>query len=257
MSELAVAIPSSGELLRGTLHLPDGLEKKRSGLVIVHDYGGEKVGPHRMFVKLARKLVAANEQAVLRFDMRGCGESPGDFEAMTMDTQVEDTMAAFAYLRGHTAVDPSHMALLGFSLGGCVAALCAPSLNPKTLLLWSPVLYPKEVLERSWKEEIPGGVDWVDGKLDHNGLLVGWEFYESLAEAEPLQALTAYPGPVLVIHGSQDERVPPANGEAAANATPQGKLFLVEGADHTYTSSPWESALIDKTIEWLGKVLRN
>jgi fermentation-respiration switch protein FrsA (DUF1100 family) len=256
MSELAVAIPSARRLLRGTLHLPDGLDKKCPGLVIVHGYGGEKVGPHRMFVKLARKLVAANKQAVLRFDMRGCGESPDDFETTTLDTEVEDTMAAFAYLRGHTAVDPSCMSLLGFSLGGCVAALCAPSLTPKALVLWSPVLYPREVLERAWKANVPDGMSWVDDKLDHNGLLIGRDFYESLAEAEPLQALTAYPGPLLVIHGSQDENVPVANGEAAANATPQGKLFLVEGADHTYSSSPWESALIDKTVEWLGKVLR-
>jgi fermentation-respiration switch protein FrsA (DUF1100 family) len=257
MAELAVTIPSAGELLRGTLHLPEGLDKKCPGLLIVHGYGGERVGPHRMFVKLARRLVAANKQAVLRFDMRGCGESPGDFEAATLGTQVEDTMAAFAYLRGHTAVDPSRMALLGFSMGGCVVALCAPSLTPRALLLWSPVLYPREVLEHIWEEDIPGGTNWVDGKLDHNGLVVGWDFYQSLAEAEPLQALTAYPGPLLVVHGSQDERVPLANGEAAANATPQGKLFLIEGADHTYNSSRWESALIDKTAEWMGKVLRS
>jgi fermentation-respiration switch protein FrsA (DUF1100 family) len=257
MSELAVTIPSSGELLRGTLHLPDGLDKKCPGLVIVHGYGGEKVGPHRVFVKLARRLVAANKQAVLRFDMRGCGESPGDFEAMTLDTQVEDAMAAFAYLRGHTAVDPDRMALLGSGLGGCVVTLCAPSLAPRALLLWSPALHPREVLDSIWQAEIGGEVSWVDGKLDHNGLVVGWEFYQSLAEAEPLQALTAYPGPVLVIHGTQDESVPVANGEAAANATPQGTLFLIEDADHSYNSGLWESALIDKTVEWMGKVLRS
>src|SRR5262249_48722444 len=58
---------------------------------------------------------------VLRFDMRGCGESEGEFGRVICLEQVEDTRNALAFLAQHPAVDPSRIGLIGSSFGGAVA----------------------------------------------------------------------------------------------------------------------------------------
>lgn len=83
--EHALSIPCAGESLVGILARPEG--PVRDGVVIV--VGGPQVrtGSHRQFTALARAL-AAGGAAVLRFDVRGMGDSGGaqrDFESIDDD----------------------------------------------------------------------------------------------------------------------------------------------------------------------------
>jgi pimeloyl-ACP methyl ester carboxylesterase len=58
---------------------------------------------------------------VLRFDMRGCGDSEGEFGRVICLEQVEDTRSALTFLARHPAVDPERIGLIGSSFGGAVA----------------------------------------------------------------------------------------------------------------------------------------
>jgi pimeloyl-ACP methyl ester carboxylesterase len=58
---------------------------------------------------------------VLRFDMRGCGESEGEFGRVICLEQVEDTRSALTFLAQHPAVDPARIGVIGSSFGGAVA----------------------------------------------------------------------------------------------------------------------------------------
>src|SRR5262249_12104388 len=57
----------------------------------------------------------------LRFSMRGCGDSEGEFGRVICLEQVEDTRNALTWLAQHPSVDPKRIALVGSSFGGAVA----------------------------------------------------------------------------------------------------------------------------------------
>ena len=61
----------------------------------------------------------------MRFDMRGCGESDGEFGRIICLEQVEDTKAAHAWLAGRPEVDPERIGALGSSFGAAVAVYTA------------------------------------------------------------------------------------------------------------------------------------
>jgi uncharacterized protein len=97
-----------GDPVCGFLHLP----KEKAKLVVVMVAGGAqtRVGAHRMFIALAMKLASAG-YAVLRFDMRGRGDSGGNYpgfenlgddiaSAVTAATVAQPSIAKVAVL-GH------------------------------------------------------------------------------------------------------------------------------------------------------------
>ena len=56
----------------------------------------------------------------LRFDMRGCGKSEGEFGRVICLEQVEDTGNALEFLAKHPAADPDRIGAIGSSFGGAV-----------------------------------------------------------------------------------------------------------------------------------------
>lgn len=76
-AEHALAFACAGETLQGVLALPpDPASAQPTGVVIVVGGPQVRIGSHRQFVLLARRLAAAGH-AVLRFDVRGMGDSTG------------------------------------------------------------------------------------------------------------------------------------------------------------------------------------
>lgn len=72
-AERAVRFQCEGEQLFGVLHPSDGV----SGIIVIVGGPQYRAGSHRHFVKLARTLASAGHP-VLRFDVRGMGDSSGD-----------------------------------------------------------------------------------------------------------------------------------------------------------------------------------
>ena len=66
----------------------------------------------------------------LRFDMRGCGKSEGEFGRVICLEQVEDLGNALDFLAKHPAVDPDRIGVIGSSFGGAVAVY-AGGTNPR------------------------------------------------------------------------------------------------------------------------------
>jgi len=85
VTEHALVFPCQGESLVGVLHLPT--VPLETSIVIVVGGPQYRIGSHRQFVSLARAM-AAQGHAVLRFDVRGMGDSTGasrSFEQITRD----------------------------------------------------------------------------------------------------------------------------------------------------------------------------
>jgi pimeloyl-ACP methyl ester carboxylesterase len=275
--ERLIAFRNQGQWLYGMLHRPDGTEIAPA-VVLCHGFTGQRLESHRLFVKMARDL-AAHGIAALRFDFRGSGESEGHFQDMTISGEISDAEAALRWLmkRHHAllpetagvmasqgmmalqgrqrGIDPARLGLLGLSLGGCVSA-CVAGRHPqvvKALALWSAAAHP----ERFWNadaEKSLAGREFVDW----GGNLIGRAFLEEARAGviRPLAEIAHYSGPVLIVHGEKDASVPLESAQEYAAAVPGRKaVHIIAGADHVYSSFPWESEVIRLTREWFQETL--
>jgi uncharacterized protein len=120
MTETAVTIPSAGLKLSGVVHVPDDVRpgERRAAFMVLHGFGSNKSSSNTME---PTRILNGMGYVVLRFDMRGCGESEGERGNLICLEQVEDTSSALTFLTKHPAVDPNRIAVVGSSFGGAVA----------------------------------------------------------------------------------------------------------------------------------------
>jgi len=102
MTEEAVTIPSAGLKLSGVVHVPRGLRpsERRGAFLVLHGFGSNKTSSNTM---QPTKVFSELGYVVLRFDMRGCGDSEGEFGRVICLEQVEDTRNALTFLAQHPA----------------------------------------------------------------------------------------------------------------------------------------------------------
>lgn len=115
---------SKGLKLTGTVTVPDDLQtgKKRPGFIVLHGFGSNSnasntVSPCRMLNDWG--------YVTLRFDMRGCGNSEGDFGRIICLEQVDDARHALSYFLSRPEVLTDCVGLMGSSFGAAVALYTA------------------------------------------------------------------------------------------------------------------------------------
>src|ERR1700685_2040111 len=120
MDEERIIFPSAGLRLYGALGVPSGLgpAERRAGFLVLHGFGGNcdstgVINPTRVLNSLG--------YATLRFDMRGCGKSEGEFGRIICLEQVEDLGTALSFFAQHPSVHPDRIGVIGSSFGGAVA----------------------------------------------------------------------------------------------------------------------------------------
>jgi uncharacterized protein len=120
VAEESVTIPSAGLKLSGNVRVPEGLKpgEKCGAFLVLHGFGSNKDSSN---VLAPSKVLSELGYVTLRFSMRGCGDSEGEFGRVICLEQVEDTRNALTFLAGHPAVDPKRIAVVGSSFGGAVA----------------------------------------------------------------------------------------------------------------------------------------
>ncbi|MCK4282783.1 MAG: alpha/beta fold hydrolase [Candidatus Brocadiae bacterium] len=246
--EIQVSFTSQGANVFGVLHLPE--ETPAPGLIMCHGFTGHKAEAHRLFVEAARDF-CDHGLAVLRFDFRGSGDSEGDFADMTVSGEIADAAAALEFLASRPEVDGDRLGVLGLSIGGCVSA-CLAGREPavRALVLWAAVAHLERLTERLAPELGGGKV------LDMQGWAVGRALLDDVSHIEPLREVARYAGPSLVVHGSQDDTVPPS--DAADYRVALGghcRLHYVEGADHVFSGLAWKREAIEASRAFLVKAL--
>lgn len=246
--ETAFYFTSSGHRLAAVLHSPrtDG---RLPCIVMCHGYTGSKVEAHRLFVQAARQF-ARDGFAVLRFDFRGSGDSEGGFEEMTFSGELEDFRCALGVVEADRSVDSSRIGVLGLSLGGAVV-LCgsARDARPKAVVAWSTpatlTRFQDLLRDRPIVTLAPGLEAYDQG----NGFYVGRGFVEDVAKHSPLDDVQRIaPRPLLLVHGTRDEKVSYENARLLYDGAVEPKrLLAVEGADHVFTHWQHMSRVFEET----------
>ena len=91
MTEKGLFFDSAGQTLCAVVTTPDDQASTGVGLVLLHGWTAYRIGPHRIFVKMARRL-ARRGIASIRFDFRGRGDSTGAADDTTLDTMIDDAV---------------------------------------------------------------------------------------------------------------------------------------------------------------------
>jgi len=270
-----VHIESGGEKLLGVWTEPEG-ESAGAAVITLGGWGGYRIGPHRIIVKLCRGLAAAGV-ASLRFDFRGRGDSTGSQKDTTLDSMIDDACRAVEFVLGRAS--ESRLTLWGICSGSNVAvgaATLKPEVRNLVLLSCLPFMQQKKAAEKvartkaqagnyfrklfrpaTWKKLITGAVNFRAVKkalFGHYGGLKDAERDPRDSARDILAAFASYAGRAHFIYGGADRE--------AAGAGEHYRIFTeehdipadfetIEGSNHDFYSLAWEAQIIERTITWV------
>jgi dipeptidyl aminopeptidase/acylaminoacyl peptidase len=179
---------------------------------------------------------------------------------MTIRSEIVDSIEAIKFLARHKQINSRRLALIGFSMGGAIAAhvVAREKHRVKSLVLIAPVGEGAGILDELSTPEAVSSLAET-GITDHEGNLVGMTFIRQFAEMKPLREVVKCPCPVLIVHGGRDETVPPHHADLYERVLQAHKRVvkkvIVPGSDHTFNRHVWESRLITETVDWLGETM--
>lgn len=209
---------SQGYKLFGISHIPHIRGgKAKTGVILCHPYGEEKQMSYRVFVRFAREL-CKDGFYVLRFDARGYGDSEGGFEEATPETQILDTRKAIDFMQQQFGID--RICLLGFRLGGTIAALTAEEdTRVEQLILWCPVIRGRDFLDEMFRKKMYAALagdfetatpeDMVadiktNGFIEVEGHLLTKDTYEQLVQIDLISQVSHFDKSVFVCSNKSD-----------------------------------------------------
>lgn len=208
-----VEIRRDGITLRGQLDRSEnksekGRDAKSPVLIIFHGFSGN-LGYEKndLYYKIAQSAVKSGF-TVVRFDFNGHGKSDGDFSDMDVLREILDAIQILKYVQ--SLPDISDICVLGHSQGGVVGGILA-GLYPdviKKLILLAPAATLKEDAKRGFCM----GTEYDTNHIPEKVLVderhqVGGHYFR-IAKYLPIYEVTAqFKGPVLLIHGIEDECV--------------------------------------------------
>jgi dipeptidyl aminopeptidase/acylaminoacyl peptidase len=119
-----VTFKSAGLCLAGIMEFPNDYSTgtRRPAIIILHGFGVSKDSQN---VTRPASLYTQWGYIVLRFDMRGCGDSEGEFGRVVCLEQVEDARNAISYLGSRPEVIPERILVSGNSAGAAIALYTA------------------------------------------------------------------------------------------------------------------------------------
>jgi uncharacterized protein len=129
VKEEVVSFQSAGLRLHGVIGVPETSRavERRAAFLVLHGFGSNSESSN---VLQPTRVLNEFGYVTLRFDMRGCGKSEGEFGRVICLEQVEDLNNALAFLATNPAVDPARIGAIGSSFGGAVAVY-AGGTNPR------------------------------------------------------------------------------------------------------------------------------
>ncbi len=250
--EKPVVFRSESQQIVGMLHLAE-VRGRAPAVVFFHGFTGKKVEAHRIFVKTARALAKKGIHC-LRFDYRGSGDSEGEFSQMTVASLMADARAAVGFARGVSEVDQERVGVLGFSMGGMIAAqVLAEDARLKAAVLWAPVAEASSLLVED--------AETIDrkGTRDLGGWAVSRAFVREYSEADPLSGMGQVKVPVLLLHGDEDDSVPMEHSQEYLKVLQQAgsdtALKIIHGAGHAFESVDFERRVVQESTKWLARHL--
>ncbi|MBQ9008510.1 MAG: alpha/beta fold hydrolase [Clostridia bacterium] len=238
-------IYDDGIKLSAVLEVPEGHDGHRL-VILLHGFTSAKDRPHN--VRAANAMREAGF-ATLRFDLYGHGESGGEFRNHTLFKWISNTMAVIRWALEHGYDD---LYLSGHSQGGLVAALVAGMEADRIhgLILRAPAFtIPQGARDGTMiggsfdPDHIPDEVDVI------KGLKLSGDYLRVAQTIHPEDAVRRYRGPVLILHGEDDDTIPLEDSVKFSADYACCDLVMIPGETHHFYHRPDQMEKIIR--EWL------
>jgi uncharacterized protein len=208
----------------------------RNGALVVFVHGSP--GDRRGFLPLADTLHRSGYGALL-LDMPGHGESGGDADWGERTRRAVQRAVDMAFRQPGVR----HVALFGYSMGSCIAALVAAKEGRVgALVLLAPYTELADQLRYQYRHRVP--------LISEFAVLAARAAGVPVDDMRTLDALrAASPRPLLIIAGDRDGAIHVSMPRAlyAAAAAPKA-LWIVEGADHVNVREVAGPAAFDERV---------
>jgi uncharacterized protein len=222
----------------------------RSGatVVLTHGYGGNQ----EELLPTADALHKGG-LSVFTYDLRGCGRSSGE---VTFGAKEQDDLRSVVdYLTTREGVDDRRIGALGFSMGAATTLMeAAKDVRIKAVVDdsgWSDVYH---WLRPSWSAVFvhPG-----DRFSALSLKFAEWRTGTDLDDLKPREDVPDLAGrPLLIIHGTADQNVPPGDSEENFAAAREPKdLWMIDGAAHGATVEPGGASSSKRVVDFFRRAL--
>ena len=225
-------ILDDGIKLNAKLDMPENGADKCPLCLVFHGFTGHIEEEH--IVKVAK---AMNEVGVatLRVDLFGHGKSDGEFKNHNLYKWLNNILAVVDYAKSLDFVTDIYMC--GHSQGGLAVTLAA-AMEQDVVKALIP-LSPAYVIIKGAKEgELLGQpfdpVNIPDELISWDGLTLSGNYIRVAQTIDLDGAIAKYTGPVLLVHGDEDEAVPVEFSIEAAKKFANARLELIKGDNHCY-----------------------
>ena len=264
----AIAFACEGEWLYGVLDLP--LAPVTRGVLVVVGGPQYRAGSHRQFTQLARSL-AGEGVAVMRFDLRGMGDSEGDIRHFS-DVNNDIHAAITTFLARVHGIE--ELLLCGLCDGAAAAALYAPRDSRVTgVIMLNPWLrtdtgaalatlkhyYPARLLAPDFWHKI------LTRRFIYAAAAGSFRQLVAHVAARPVKgelpermrdSLYRFTGKVLIILGAADLTAQEFASTASQPAwktlmrAQRVKVHTIAQADHTFSRPDWHEQVTALTVQF-------
>ena len=225
-------IMDDGIKLNIKLDMPVPSEGKHPLVIVIHGFTGHMEERHITAVSRTLNEIGF---ATLRVDMYGHGHSDGEFRHHTLYKWLTNALTVIDYARGLDFV--TDLYLCGHSQGGMTVMLAGAMKQDviRGIIPLSPAwMIPEGARSGNLlgltfdPDHIPDVLPaWGERGLKGNYVRVAQTIHVE-------DAIDRYTGPVLIVHGDQDEAVPVEYGIRAAERYKDCKPVLIPGDTHCY-----------------------
>ena len=184
------------------------------------------------------EILNKNNISTFRFDFYGHGESQGNFDNITISKSVDGILQAIKNLK---TLGYKKIGLIGSSFGGMASIIAASKSKDLFLLaLISPVSDYKELTSKKLtKTEID---EWktngyrIYTNIQGKRLRLNYTFFEDFKNNDGYKAAKKIKIPTLIVHGEEDNSVPPGQSRKISKLIKKCELILIKESDHRYTN---------------------
>ncbi len=244
------SVMTDGFKIYGEIYYPESRQEPHPALCICHGIPAAVPVPGDSgYPMLAEKFAAAGFITCI-FSFRGCGESEGNLDLLDWTRDLENVIT---FLAGLEKVDKLRISLMGFSGGAAASAyvsardkrvsalvLCA---CPARFSIGGLGLSPDEFLDQCRRvgtvrdSGFPASIDEWAGH------------FQQVSPIDCIEKIS--PRPLLIIHGDEDETIPPEHAwQLYAAAGDPRELVMVPGGKHRLRTN--EKAM-ELALRWLKR----
>jgi pimeloyl-ACP methyl ester carboxylesterase len=260
--------PRPGDVIRGDLWTPPEGERAGSAIAVCHGFKGFK--DWGFFPYLSAALAERTGLPTVSFNFSGSGvgddlQTFGELERFghnTFSLEVSDLDAVLTGLASGVLGDVKlapvrRFGLLGHSRGGAAVILTSAARDDVFALATWASISSVEMYERAYADRLEReGVVIIPNARTGQDMPLYRDVLDDIranrAALDVAAAASRLRAPYLIVHGTEDESVPPDSarvlGEAAGD---RGRIVWIEGGSHTMNSAhpfPGPNPALDEAV---------